>query len=61
MSPAHQTVTTVGDLAAATITIAAVLKWLPGIAAAFSIVWTGLRIYEMVTGKAAADLFKRKP
>lgn len=35
-----------GDVAAASITIGAIMTWLPPIAAAFTIIWTALRIYE---------------
>jgi hypothetical protein len=39
---------------------ATLFQMLPTIAALFSIVWTGLRIIEMVTGKTVAELVKRK-
>lgn len=37
------------DLAAAGTTIAVIAKWLPYVAALFTIVWTGIRIYESRT------------
>ena len=40
---------TVADSAAITITIGAVVEWLPAIAALVSIIWTGIRIYETDT------------
>jgi hypothetical protein len=39
---------------------ATLFQMLPTIAALFSIVWTGLRIIEMVTGKTIAQLIGRK-
>lgn len=35
-----------GDVLAGTITIGVLAQWLPSIAAAFTIIWTGIRIYE---------------
>lgn len=35
-----------GDALAVTTTVAALLKWLPAIAAAASLIYTALRIYE---------------
>lgn len=39
----------VGDVAAASVTVATIFKWLPAIAAGFTIVWTAIRIYETDT------------
>lgn len=38
-----------GDAIAASITVATIFKWLPGIAALFTIIWTGIRIWETET------------
>ncbi len=37
------------DAAAAGVTVATVLSWLPHIAAVFTIVWTAIRIWETET------------
>lgn len=39
------------DAAAAGVTIGAVLGYLPAIAAVFTIIWTGIRIYESQTAQ----------
>lgn len=39
----------VGDVAALSITAGAMMDWLPAIAAALSILWTIIRIYETRT------------
>lgn len=44
---------TVGDVAAASISVLTIANWLPAIAAAFSILWTAIRIYEWVKAKLA--------
>ena len=44
-----QQVKTLGDLASGATVVATLLKWLPAIAAALSIVWTAIRIYETKT------------
>lgn len=46
------------DAVSLTTVIATVASWLPPIAALLSIIWTVLRIIEMVTGKTIADLLK---
>jgi hypothetical protein len=48
------------DAVAGAITVSAALQWLPPVAAAVSIIWTILRITEMVTDKTIADLIRRK-
>lgn len=45
----HHTVKTLFDFAAIGVTVGAVIKLLPAIAAALSIVWTAIRIYETKT------------
>lgn len=47
-----------GDLVSAGIAVGALFQWLPAIAALFTIIWTGLRIYESDT---VQGLLKRKP
>jgi hypothetical protein len=39
---------------------ATLLDILPAVAALFSIVWTGMRIIEMITGKPFSEIIKRK-
>jgi hypothetical protein len=51
----HSAIKTIGDVAAASISVTALLKLLPAIAALLSIVWTALRVYEWFEGR-----FKRK-
>jgi hypothetical protein len=36
------------------------MQMLPAVAALFTIVWTGMRIAEMITGKKFHELLKRK-
>jgi len=47
------------DVAAALTTVGVVANVLPLVAAVLSIVWTGMRIYEMVTGKQFHLLFTK--
>jgi hypothetical protein len=42
----------VGDVAAGGVSVATLMQWLPAVAAIFTIVWTAMRLYESVTGKA---------
>jgi hypothetical protein len=46
------------DVAAVGVTVGAVMQWLPAAAAAFTLIWTGIRIYETDT---IQKLFRRKP
>lgn len=46
-----------GDAAAITVTLGTLLDFLPALAAVFTIVWTGIRIYETST---VQRLLKRK-
>jgi hypothetical protein len=41
----------VGDGVSALTAAATLMQWLPAIAALFTIIWTAMRIVEMVTGK----------
>ena len=54
--PAKQTM----DVVALVATTGTFLNLLPYMAAALSIVWTGLRIIEMMTGKPISELIKRR-
>lgn len=38
-----------GDVAAITVTIGTIMQFLPALAAIFTIIWTGIRIYETAT------------
>ena len=46
------------DAAAIGITVGAVMQWLPALAAIFTLVWTGIRIYETNT---IQRLLRRNP
>jgi hypothetical protein len=41
----------VGDAAAGGIALATVLKWLPEVAAALSVIWMIMRIYDWIEGR----------
>lgn len=43
------------DVGAGTITVGALLGWLPAAAAVLSIVWTCIRIYEWYNGRETKD------
>lgn len=45
----HETVKHAGDAAAVTVTLGTVVNFLPALAALFTIIWTGIRIYETKT------------
>jgi hypothetical protein len=52
MSPeSHRALVHVVDGAAASVAVASLANVIPQMAATFTLVWTGMRIYEMVTGK----------
>lgn len=54
----HEGVKQVGDALSIAVAGATLLKWLPAIAAGFTIIWTGIRIWETDTVKR---LTGRKP
>lgn len=57
MSPdshAVNTVVHVVDGAAAVIMVASLASIIPAVAGIFTIIWTGMRIYEMLTGQPFA-------
>ena len=45
----HEAVKHAGDIAAVSITIGTIVSFLPALAAIFTIIWTGIRIYETRT------------
>ncbi|HJW82427.1 MAG TPA: hypothetical protein VJ396_09305 [Acidiferrobacterales bacterium] len=45
----HESVKHAGDIAAVSITIGTIVSFLPALAAIFTIIWTGIRIYESRT------------
>lgn len=49
-----------GDATALGVVFGSLVGWLPAIAALLSIIWTGLRIYEMPTTQKLLDKFWRK-
>jgi hypothetical protein len=50
----------VADGVAAVTAIGTLMQMLPAVAALFTIVWTGMRIAEMITGKKFHELLRRK-
>jgi hypothetical protein len=50
----------VADGVAAVTAIGTLMQMLPAFAALFTIVWTGMRIAEMIAGKKFHELLKRK-
>ena len=55
-----ETIKHVADGVAAVTAVGTVMQLLPAVAALFTIVWTGMRITEMVAGKPFADIIRRK-
>jgi hypothetical protein len=55
-----ETIKHVADGVAAVTAIGTVMQFLPAVAALFTIVWTGMRITEMIAGKPFAELIRRK-
>lgn len=45
----HETIKHVGDALSVSVVIATIAQWLPALAAAMSIIWTAIRIYETNT------------
>ena len=60
MTQHSEQVKTALDIASVFTAFGAFFDMLPTIAALFSIVWTGMRMAEMVTGKPFNELIKRK-
>ena len=44
----------IADAVSVTTVVGTLTAWLPPIAAALSIIWTSLRIYEMISGKSVS-------
>jgi hypothetical protein len=55
-----ETVKQIGDGLSAFTAAATLMQWLPAIAALFTIIWTAMRIIEMVTGKEFSVLIGLK-
>ena len=55
-----ETIKHVADGVAAVTAIGTLMQILPSVAALFTIVWTGMRITEMVAGKPFAEIIRRK-
>jgi len=55
-----ETIKHVTDGVAAVTAIGTLMQLLPSVAALFTIVWTGMRITEMVAGKPFAEIIRRK-
>lgn len=58
MTQHAENVKTAVDVASVATAFGAFFEMLPSIAAIFSIVWTGMRIVEMCTGKSINELIK---
>jgi len=55
-----ETIKHVADGVAAVTAIGTLMQLLPSVAALFTIVWTGMRITEMIAGKPFAEIIQRK-
>ena len=55
-----ETIKHVADGVAAVTAIGTLMQILPSVAALFTIVWTGMRIIEMIAGKPFAEIIRRK-
>lgn len=49
-----------GDLAALTVLGGTLVEWLPAVAALFTIVWTGIRIWESATVQGVVARLRRR-
>lgn len=50
----------IGDGVSIVTAVATLAEVLPAVAALFTIIWTGMRIVEMIVGKPFADIIRRK-
>jgi len=50
----------IGDGVSVVTAVATLAEILPSVAALFTIVWTGMRIVEMIAGKPFAEVIRRK-
>ena len=55
-----ETIKHVADGVAAVTAVGTVMQLLPEVAALFTIVWTGMRIIEMIAGIPFAEIIRRK-
>ena len=55
-----ETIKHVADGVAAVTAVGTLMQLLPAVAALFKIVWTGMRITEMIAGKPFAEIIRRK-
>lgn len=61
MKPEHvETIKTIGDGLSVVTVVATLVEVLPSIAALFTVIWTGLRIVEMISGKEISELLRSK-
>jgi hypothetical protein len=60
MTEHHDTAKTILDWVSLATALGAFVEILPALAAGLSIVWTLMRIVEMVTGKTVAELIRGK-
>ena len=60
MTEHHDTVKHILDWVSIATALGAFVELLPALAAGLSVVWTLMRIAEMVTGKPFAEIFRRK-
>jgi hypothetical protein len=56
----HEPLKTAGDIAAITITVGTIVNLLPALAAALTIVWTAIRIWETKTVQKFIAKLKKK-
>lgn len=61
MSVGHETAKTVGDAVSIVTVVGTLAEVLPALAALFTIVWTGLRIYETDTVQKLLGKQKKEP
>ncbi len=50
----------IGDGLSVVTAIGTLVQVLPSVAALFTIIWTGMRIAEMIAGKPFAEIIRRK-
>ena len=56
----EQNVKAAVDAVAVVTTVGTMMSYLPPLASLFTIIWTGMRIIEMVTGKPFSEIIGRK-
>lgn len=60
MTESHEVAKHIGDAAALVVAVATLIEWLPALAAALSIVWTAIRIYETKTVQALITRWRKR-